>query len=92
MLFQRTAPWVLPKLDHRYPALEQAAFRWVPGFQRAYRGIIGGALELLQLAQRSPATMGRLQTIGTRHLQRQVKDPALRRAPTEVEEFVLRLD
>ena len=82
VLFQRTAPWVLPKLDHRYPALEKAAFRWVPGLQRAYRGLIGGALELLQLAQRSPATMQRLQTIGTRHLRRQIVDPQLRRALT----------
>ncbi len=82
VLFQRTAPWVLPKLDHRYPTLEQAAFRRVPGFRRAYRGAIEGTLELLQLAQRSPATMRRLQAIGTWHLRRQVADPALRRALT----------
>ncbi len=78
VLFQRTAPWVLPKLDHRYPAIENAAFRYVPGFRRAYRGAIYWILEALQLAQRRPRIMRWLQGIAMRHLRRAVPDPALR--------------
>ena len=82
VLFQRTAPWVLPKPDHAYPAIEQAAFARLPGFRRAYRSAIYGALELLQLAQRSTAAMRQVQRVGTLHLRRQVRDPELRRVLT----------
>ncbi|MEM6992371.1 MAG: SDR family NAD(P)-dependent oxidoreductase [Myxococcota bacterium] len=78
VLFQRTAPWVLPKLDHRYPAIETAAFQYLPGFRRAYRGLLYAGLEALQLAQRKPAVMRVLQRIAARHLQRSVPDAALR--------------
>jgi cation diffusion facilitator CzcD-associated flavoprotein CzcO/NAD(P)-dependent dehydrogenase (short-subunit alcohol dehydrogenase family) len=86
-LFQRTAPWVLPKPDHAIPAVERAAFRSLPGFQRAYRGTIYWLLECLQLAQRRPAVMRQLQKIGLWHLRRQVQDPELRRVLTP--DFVL---
>ncbi|MEV7428011.1 NAD(P)/FAD-dependent oxidoreductase [Nocardioides sp. NPDC092400] len=36
-VYQRTAPWVIPRNDRRYSALERAALRRVPGLQRAYR-------------------------------------------------------
>jgi len=86
-LFQRTAPWVLPKPDHAYPPAEKALMKHVPGFQRAYRGAIYGALELLQLAERRPAVMAQVQRIGTLHLRRQVADPRLRETLTP--EFTL---
>jgi len=81
-LLQRTAPWVLPKPDHAYPPVETAMFRHLPGFQRAYRGAIYGALELLQLAERRPEVMARLQRVGLWHLRRQVADPRLREVLT----------
>lgn len=87
VLFQRTAPWVLPKPDHAYPPIEKAAFRHVPGFRRMYRGAVEGASELLQLAQRSPDTMRRLSIVGRSLLSRQVADPALRQRLTP--EFAL---
>lgn len=77
-VFQRTAPWVLPKPDHRYGQLQRLAFRGVPGLRRLYREGIYHGLELLQLAQRRPDVMRRLQRLGTWHLRRQVPDPALR--------------
>jgi cation diffusion facilitator CzcD-associated flavoprotein CzcO len=82
VLFQRTPAWVLPKLDHRYPALQRAAFEHVPGLRRAYRAGLYGVLELLQLAQRRPAVMRRVQRIGERHLARSIADPQLRRILT----------
>ena len=81
-LFQRTAPWVLPKPDHAIPAAEEWALRNVPGLRLALRGTIYGATELLQLAQRRPPVMRRLQGIAEWHIQRQVKDPEIRRAVT----------
>ncbi|GLZ41055.1 NAD(P)/FAD-dependent oxidoreductase [Actinokineospora sp. NBRC 105648] len=39
-LFQRTAPWVMPKPDHAMPAWSQQAFAKVPGAQRAYRHLL----------------------------------------------------
>jgi cation diffusion facilitator CzcD-associated flavoprotein CzcO/short-subunit dehydrogenase len=81
-LFQRTAPWVLPKPDHAIPAAEDWALRHVPGLRRALRGSIYGATELLQIAQRYPAAMRQVQRLGLAHLRRQVRDPALRAAVT----------
>lgn len=82
ILFQRTAPWVLPKPDHAIPPVEKAAFRHLPGFQKAYRGTIYHALELLQLAQRKPEVMDQISRVGRLHLRRQVHDEALRAALT----------
>lgn len=77
-LFQRTAPWVLPKPDHRIPSIEKAMFRYLPGFQLAYRFAIFAVLELMQLAQRRPAVMRQIQRVGLWQLRRQVRDKALR--------------
>ena len=78
-LFQRTAPWILPKLDAPYGALAQSAFERVPSLQRAGRlawwtfmeaaitGFIG-----------RPEMMAPLEAIARAHLRRQVPDRALR--------------
>jgi len=81
-VFQRTPAWVLPKPDHAVPPVEAAAFRYLPGFQRSYRGAFYALTELLQVAQRSPRAMHRLADIGRRHLERHVADPELRRKLT----------
>ncbi|MGE0707616.1 MAG: SDR family NAD(P)-dependent oxidoreductase [Planctomycetota bacterium] len=86
-VFQRTAPWVLPKPDHGYPGPQRLAFRRLPGARLAYRGAIYGALELLQLAQRDPDAMRQVQRLGLWLLRRQVPDPALRAQLTP--DFVL---
>jgi cyclohexanone monooxygenase len=39
-VYQRTAPYVLPRHDRRYGRLEKLALRHVPGLQRAYRTAI----------------------------------------------------
>ncbi|HEU5038961.1 MAG TPA: NAD(P)/FAD-dependent oxidoreductase [Nocardioides sp.] len=36
-VYQRTAPWVIPRNDRRYPQVERLALRHVPGLQRLYR-------------------------------------------------------
>lgn len=39
-VFQRTPPWVVPRKDRPYTALEKTLFRSVPGLMRALRGAI----------------------------------------------------
>ena len=77
-VFQRTTPWVLPKPDHAIPPVEKAAFQYLPGFRRGYRATIYGLLELVQLAQRTPERMQRLEWAGRAHLRAQVVDEGLR--------------
>jgi cyclohexanone monooxygenase len=81
-LFQRTAPWVLPKPDHRMPAVERALFRRFPLAQRLYRNAFYGFLELYSNAFRNPRFMRLPQRIGRWHLDRAVRDPELRRVLT----------
>jgi cation diffusion facilitator CzcD-associated flavoprotein CzcO len=81
-LYQRTAPWVLPKPDHVVAPLERALFRKVPAAQRALRRAEYGMLEVLAFGFRHPPAMRLLQRIGLWHLRKQVSDPALRRVLT----------
>jgi cation diffusion facilitator CzcD-associated flavoprotein CzcO len=81
-LFQRTAPWVLPKFDRRVSEGEKALYRRFPLAQRALRGMLYNTLELVQLAQRRPRVMQRIQRVVLRHMHSQVANPELRRALT----------
>src|SRR3954454_1566275 len=81
-LFQRTAPWVLPKFDRRVSSAERALYRRLPIAQKALRAALYNTLELVQLAQRRPALMNRIGKLVIRHMHRHVKDPALREALT----------
>jgi cation diffusion facilitator CzcD-associated flavoprotein CzcO len=81
-LFQRTAPWVIPKLDRSIPPAERAFFERFPKAQRALRQGLYHMLELTQLAQRRPRVMQRIGKLMLLHLRRQVKDPELRRQLT----------
>ena len=81
-VFQRTAQWVLPKLDRRVTPAEQALYRRVPLTQRALREAMYYTFELAGFAERNPRAMGGFQRIARRHLERSVRDPALRAALT----------
>ncbi|MBA2663050.1 MAG: NAD(P)/FAD-dependent oxidoreductase [Bradymonadaceae bacterium] len=39
-VFQRTPPWVVPRMDRAYSGLEKRLFAGIPGLQRAYRSAI----------------------------------------------------
>lgn len=78
-VYQRTAPWVLPKLDRHIPRFERRLYRRFPALQRAYRRGIYWYLELVILRGVQSQRVGRLfEWVGRRHLERQVKDPAKR--------------
>ncbi|MEM9122766.1 MAG: NAD(P)/FAD-dependent oxidoreductase [Pseudomonadota bacterium] len=82
-LFQRTANWILPRGDTPNAAWVKSAFKTVPGLQRLVRGGL-----YLNLESRFPAfkkghpmrKMAR-RWLDT-HLEKSVKDPALRAALT----------
>ncbi|MDV7197558.1 NAD(P)/FAD-dependent oxidoreductase [Rhodococcus kroppenstedtii] len=79
-VYQRTAPWVLPRLDREYTALERAAFKYVPGFQRLSRTGIYAAREtqVVGLAK-APVLMKVFEFIARRQIARGISDPELRR-------------
>jgi cyclohexanone monooxygenase len=78
-VYQRTAPWVMPRHDRAYPKLESLAYQRLPLFQRAAREaiywgreayVLGFAFEprILQVAQR----------VAERNITKAIKDPQLR--------------
>ncbi len=82
VLFQRTAPWVLPKLDRRIGRREQELYRRFPAVQRAMRSATFGLLEGVGWLERHEPVMERVQGALRFHLRRSVKDPELRRICT----------
>ncbi|MFT4264259.1 MAG: NAD(P)/FAD-dependent oxidoreductase [Nocardioides sp.] len=78
-VYQRTAPWVLPRNEHRYSGLEKLAFRHVPGLQKAARTAIYWGREAYVPAfvwQPKIATPAKL--LALRNIARGIKDPELR--------------
>ncbi|QLY28752.1 flavin-containing monooxygenase [Nocardia huaxiensis] len=83
LLFQRSAPWIVPRLDRPTLAAERYLLRTVPLAQKAVRGLWYSAIETFGLISlvdqrfRHPyEALGRLQLL------RQVRDPLLRKTLT----------
>jgi len=77
-LFQRTPPWVMPKMDRPIEDRERILFRHLPGYMWLLRKLIYWRLELLALAFIvNPKFMKRVEKIGRDHLAG-VANPALR--------------
>lgn len=82
-VYQRTAPWVLPRHDRVYTGLERLGFRHLPFFQKAYRTAIYWGREGFVPAftwQPALALPAKLQALG--NIRKGITDPALRRAVT----------
>jgi cation diffusion facilitator CzcD-associated flavoprotein CzcO len=79
-VFQRSAPWILPKGDHPYGPAARAAFAHVPGTQWLHREWIFWTNELRVFAfESSESLLGRAtEALARRHLRRGVTDPRLR--------------
>jgi cation diffusion facilitator CzcD-associated flavoprotein CzcO len=79
VLFQRTAPWVLPRMDRGITKAEQAVYRRFPGVQRAARTAIYWGRESHLIAFRYHRGILKLaERMATKQLSRQVPDPVLR--------------
>lgn len=81
-VFQRTAPWVLPRPDVSVPDAVRLLMRRVPRVQRAVRFLQYAGQEGLGHALRHPWLLRPVQALAWLHLRRTVRDPALRAALT----------
>ncbi len=82
-VFQRSAPWVVPRGDRAYSPAERAAFAADPGRAAAERAEVFAQMEQGIEARRAvPAAVAALRGRALAHLAAQVADPALRAALT----------
>lgn len=78
-VFQRSAPYVIPKPDRAYTGAHHAAFRTVPGFAAAMRTLIWEISEFFGLALTKVAPLARvIGVVAAANLKRHIKDPVLR--------------
>jgi cation diffusion facilitator CzcD-associated flavoprotein CzcO len=84
-VFQRTPPWIVPKLDRNILAAERFLFRRLPGYMRLFRSLLYLRQEMVGLGYTvNPKYMRLLERLSRRHLRRSVRDPALRQKLTPV--------
>ena len=77
-VFQRTAPWVLPKLDAAVSPAWQERFRRHPVTQRALRAVLYAQFEFLNWSLNQPRLRRRLERAAIANACRSIKDEALR--------------
>lgn len=77
-LFQRTPPWVLPKLDFPVSPRWQRIFERFPWVQSLLRTLLYGQFELLNRSLRHPRLIRLLQKLALKNIDRSIRDPALR--------------
>jgi len=77
-VYQRTPPWILPKLDRTIGETEQTLYRMLPLAQWLYRGAIYARNERLALGFLDPKLMKIAETMARDHLAAQAPDPVLR--------------
>jgi cation diffusion facilitator CzcD-associated flavoprotein CzcO len=78
-VYQRTAPWVLPRHDRSYRPLEKLAMRRIPGYQRAARTLIYLAREAtVPMFIAAPRIGSLVSRSATANIDRAISDPVLR--------------
>jgi cation diffusion facilitator CzcD-associated flavoprotein CzcO len=78
-VYQRTAPWVLPRPDRAFGAREQWLLAKVPGLQWLYRAVVYAQHEARAIPfVYAPWLLGAAEAMARRFLRRQVADPVLR--------------
>ncbi|MFI9563297.1 flavin-containing monooxygenase [Streptomyces rishiriensis] len=78
-LFQRTPPWVMPRVDRAVSGAERALHRALPVTARLRRGLLWGIRELqVQAFTKHPNELGFVEQLARRNMARAVKDPVLR--------------
>ncbi|WP_148572139.1 flavin-containing monooxygenase [Nocardioides caldifontis] len=82
-VYQRTAPWVIPRHDRDYTGVEKAAFRSLPAVQKLYRTAIYWGREMYVPAfTRMPSLAWPAKQMALSNIRRGIKDPELRRKVT----------
>jgi cation diffusion facilitator CzcD-associated flavoprotein CzcO len=78
-LFQRTPPWVMPRVDRAITGAERALHRALPFTAKARRGLLWGIRELqVQAFTKHPDVLGLVEQLAKRNMAGAIKDPALR--------------
>ncbi|MFZ5846326.1 MAG: flavin-containing monooxygenase [Actinomycetota bacterium] len=78
-VYQRTAPWVMPRRDRAYTPLERLAFHKVPGVQRLYRSAIYWGRETFVPAFTiNPKIAAPAKKASLANISRGISDPELR--------------
>lgn len=78
VLFQRTPPWLVPKLDTSIDDRLKTMFHKLPASQRLVRNGVYWVSEAFGLGFINPRLMAGIQHLARYHLKNQVKDPVLR--------------
>lgn len=82
-VYQRTAPWVIPRQDRAYPAIERAALRHVPGLQKLYRlGVFLARETYVPAFTAFPDIAKPAELAAKANIRRGIADPELRRKVT----------
>jgi cation diffusion facilitator CzcD-associated flavoprotein CzcO len=81
VLFQRTAPWVIPRWDHQITRIEHLLLK-IPFSEALVRAVLYWGLEARLIGFRHPRVMQLADRLARWHLKRQVSDPDLRRKLT----------
>ncbi|RZU29260.1 cation diffusion facilitator CzcD-associated flavoprotein CzcO [Streptomyces sp. BK022] len=78
-VFQRTPPWVMPRMDRAIGTAERRLHRALPFTARLRRGLLWGIRELqVQAFTKHPDELGLVEQLAKRNMARAIKDPALR--------------
>ena len=78
-VFQRTAPWILPKRDRRFSTFTKNIFNRFPAIQRMLRELIYWLMELQGEGLFGNKTISNIATrIAKYHIKKSISDPVLR--------------
>jgi cyclohexanone monooxygenase len=78
-VYQRTAPWVIPRNDRPYSRLERAALRRLPGLRRLYRtGLYWSHEAYVPAFTLQPKIAAPARLLALKNIDKGIADPALR--------------
>lgn len=78
IIFQRTAPWVLPKADMNLSGGTKALLEKFPSIQQRWRGSVSQILNGINFGLRHPKALEPVNALGRQLLKLQIKDDVLR--------------
>ena len=81
-VFQRTAPWIMPRPDRAFTEAQKRRFGKVPLTRLAHRNMIYWLQESFVLGFEHPNLIKAAERLGRAHIDRKVTDPELRRKLT----------
>ncbi|MBR1221289.1 NAD(P)/FAD-dependent oxidoreductase [Bradyrhizobium sp. U87765 SZCCT0131] len=81
-VYQRTPPWIVPRDDRPFTALEKFTFAALPFVRKLYRELIFWHNEYQGIGIFKPHLMKSAEALARRHIESQISDPALREQVT----------